>query len=147
MKKNNSWVLGNLIANEDSTFIIEPVEDSHLEYCLDCAVPFDVDLLYEVRPETIGQDTGLRCKNGEKIYEGDILEKSYIKPMTGKKISDKYIVACENGCFIAQRCLNHPDGTIFLYFGTTFLYFLTTKNTCEVIGNIYDNLELLEANK
>lgn len=74
--------------------------------------------------ETLGQYTGLKDRNGKEIYEGDILEYG-----TGYRESVKY----RNGCFMAigrQSC--------------NYLYSSVGRYSLVVIGNIYENPELLE---
>lgn len=70
------------------------------------------------------QYTGLKDKNGKEIYEGDIV---YI-PQWHRK----YQVIFEGGMFKVQ--------------GWSSLSLATAKGeiSCEVIGNIYENPELLE---
>lgn len=75
----------------------------------------------EVDPETVGQFTGLYDKNNNKIFEGDIvlLPKLY----TEKKGVVRF-------CGTAFRVRN-----IFSY---------QLAESVEIIGNIYDNPELLK---
>ena len=85
-----------------------------------------------VIPETVGQYTGLTDKNGRKIFEGDIL---------GGFLDEEYpehktIVAVEwyEGMWVTHQGNCCPD---LLEKGDVMDWF-------EVIGNIYDNPELLK---
>lgn len=79
------------------------------------------------------QYTGLKDINGKEIFEGDIIEGGYLNPLTGEFLSRKYIVEYENAQFIGKIISHTP-------YGDTWLHFIKG----EVIGNIYENLELLE---
>lgn len=85
---------------------------------LNKAIGFDEreDEWVEVDPDTICQYTGLTDKNGKKIWENDLL---------GHKLNR---VEFLNGTY----CIN----------GDRSLFF--EANTNEVIGNIFDNQEMLE---
>lgn len=96
----------------------------------------------EVIPETVGQFTGLTDKNDNKIFEGDII--SAITLDTGK---EQTAVVCF-GNFIDE---NNGDEYIGFYIEfdgikttITQLAMEECKNRIEVIGNIYDNPELLK---
>lgn len=85
----------------------------------------------------IMQYTGLKDKNGTEIYEGDIIDGSWINPMSKEKVMRHYQVTFNKGKYNAELIGHHP-------YGSTMLYFENDKS--EVIGNIYENPELLEDN-
>ena len=91
----------------------------------------DENTAYEVIQETVGQHTGLKDKNGKRIFEGDIA-----KVLQGKDKDIAY-VGFENGAFM----LYPKTGNI--YERTLWEYWYNDWDV-EVIGNITDNPELLE---
>lgn len=76
--------------------------------------------------ETVGQYTGLKDKKGKEIYEGDIYH------MGDKNI--KYVVVW-NDTGLTGKQLGSSS-----YAGLSYW-----QNNIEIIGNIYDNPELLSA--
>lgn len=120
---NGEWVYGflvealNCVTDKNETFIIEQ-DATYFTYGeFACAV--------EVKPETVGQFTGLCDKNGNKIFEGDILLKGFEKVLVKWNANQ-----CRWGIY-------SNNYEICGFNESTQGYF-------EVIGNIYDNSELLE---
>ena len=95
----------------------------------------------EVIPETVGQYTGLNDKNSKEIYEGDIVSfdcYAYDEPentYTGEVVySNGNACFCLNGESESGKCEYVPLCEI----GGSYITFV------EVLGNIYDNPELLQ---
>lgn len=82
--------------------------------------------------ETIGQFTGLKDKNGKEIYEGDIVSFNLKSDSEGQP----YII----GYIEYQTTFS---GYRIMSFEGSFALDYNIKDI-EVIGNIYDNPELLE---
>ena len=89
----------------------------------------------EVISETVGQYTGLTDKNGTKIFEGDIIEVDRIYD-TLQPQPRRFTVEWEESSRFLPSTVYRDGGD----------YFIDT-DYCKVIGNIYDNPELLEVNK
>lgn len=87
---------------------------------------------YEVIPETVGQYTGLTDKNGEKIFEGDIV-KDEPAQMLGTVV---YKTAQSEFDGIAGFMVDDVYDGLQNYNGFWHMV--------EAIGNIHDNPELLK---
>lgn len=84
--------------------------------------------------DTIGQYTGLKDRNGTRVFEGDILIYEY----DGEYDPDeKYLVAWDND-EAAFRVNYYLKGEYIHYES------ITPHQYFEIIGNIYDNPELLK---
>lgn len=88
---------------------------------------------FEVDPETVCQSTGITDRNGVKIWEGDAVSTDLERPYL--------IVEFRDGCFM----FNCNDGGEDYY---DMLPILKEPQTFykygKVIGNIFDNPELME---
>ena len=129
------WFVGSYIFTDDNTnnpFRSRPFKKSHriIFYSSgDWNMGGWSDV--EIDPSTLGQYTGLRDKNGKEIYEGDIVES--ISGKVGYVIFLQqemgYVVVWDN-CDTRLGHRNRGEG-------------YKCDGSIEVIGNIYDNPELI----
>ena len=132
---NGEWVEGDFIA----PYFISPYQNSELYINGTYVNGKSVDgivwgqgTFYRIVPPTVGQYTGLKDKNGKRIFEGDIIKWDYAYN-EGKYYQVRYDVG--GACFSASREHNGDNTSTIFY---------NDEQYVEVIGNIHDNQELLE---
>lgn len=111
-KDTGEWTEGYFFKIWDRTFLLWGMTNDHPN-------------MIEVIPETVGQFTGLTDKNGNKIFEGDIIAKGF----------ELYEVRWNPEQVRWGIYLGNYEVAGFTKFSEPYF---------EVIGNVYDNKELLE---
>lgn len=120
-EKDGNWVYGSLISEgpNDPTPLIISWASMEEKYCGE----------FSVNPETVGQYTGFKDVNSIIIFDGDIL-----KNLCTEEIGQ--VAMCE-GCWMIISGAREID----------FLNNWILDEESEIIGNIWDNPELLKEAK
>ena len=153
---NGEWVEGAFLNDRNGAFYICPAV-SDISYG-DSGTRRRIGCWYKVDPSTVGQYTGLNDKNGNKIFEGDIIKtrksgtkikklkgyygynsEGYPQKIPGYDGISEYKYSCEIDCY-AKVEYNPVNGCFYLDGGDKFVGAICN----EVVGNIHDNQKLLE---
>lgn len=118
--KTKKWIYGDLYSTSEVPMIVKD------------GIASEFDNFIVVNSETVGQYTGIKDKNGKEIYEGDICKHHRHEVIGNWIYSEKY-------CSFAL-CEDYIDTNLSFYCRQDEKYL-------EVIGNIYENPELLEGEK
>lgn len=117
----NEWIVGSLVNTNEGAFIVGE----------ECLTEF-FKMSTEIDPSTVGQFTGLFDKNQERIFEGDIISGVFLFGMEVKSVC-----IFKNGSFGLKWYRGNVE---------EFTPFTSMCNIeFEVIGNIYDNFEMIGA--
>lgn len=114
------WIYGDLICSKNGDYYIHERN-------------MPVQIYKRVIPETVGQWTGMNDKNCIKIFEGDIIECDFYNAMV-KIEHRKHLIIFENGAFAIQWRIGNDKYSNYLH---------ETWGR-KIIGNFYDNPELLD---
>lgn len=107
---------------------------------------------YPVKAKTVGQYTGRTDKNGEKVFEGDIVRLERTEwVFEGSSIgyrTEQSVIACDNLGMIGLVLEEHDGHPVRSdFFPVCELTDRVQNWSFEVIGNIHDNPELLDGLK
>lgn len=127
------WIEGSLIINKAGDHVITQVIEN----------PVHLGTLngwcFAVLAETIGQYTGLKDKNGVKIFEGDVCKYDDNENMSDWVSGETFVVIGLKGRFTARmKPYDNHNGTNQNTMNED------VEDCVEVIGNIHSNPELLE---
>ena len=131
---NGKWVYGNLIKR------LNYDELSVKYYAIQEITSVSCHNFARVIPETVGQYTGLKDKNGKKIFEGDIV-KAIQTEYDEYKESEPFVFSFVGEMIFDDACFGLKAKKVIDFYSP----FWKEENVeLEVIGNIYDNKNLLE---
>lgn len=130
---NHNWCFGSLDTTENDRTIIIYFD----RFGNKCRIFVD--------PSTIGEYTGLKDKNDKMIFEGDIVKNewcfikgnSIVRFGEYKSLDSSNDYQCGHLGFYLEHVSDFNKRTV----RKDIMYF---ANKCEIIGNVFDNPELLE---
>lgn len=136
---NGEWVEGFYVGLRPNLQSMKP-ESCHRIYGLNT-------MYYEIDPETICQYTGLKDKNGNRIWENDVL-KGFTYPFFCDGEFNYFAIVewAEEYKYFFMYTMKNPTSIVRgISEGNSELFENFDSDDWEVIGNTFDNLELLDA--
>lgn len=142
------WQYGHLIEDSGRAFIINEVIEANEQY-------ITIGSWDPVRPDTVSQSTGLRDKNDMEIFEGDILkfndewaDYGYEGYVDGSIDGINYVEIKAETTYFTFGETRIPESSLTDLVENEHYPFEELVNEksyeFEIIGNIYENPELLE---
>lgn len=124
---NGEWITGHLLRYGDGRARIVPNNTDI--FCFEKDESIIQTVAHRVDPKTVGQYTGFVDENGRKIFDGDIVSiynsKAFLFAVEWN--GNQYVLKCtSNG--VSDNILN----------------VIESPEDVEVVGNIYDNSELIK---
>ncbi len=133
------WVEGYLIRIENYCCILELDCQDYGSIYLDWEIGWIDGQAIPVIPETVGQYTGLKDKNGKNIFEGDIVKTKFGRLCVVVWFSSPSFTGFD------LSAVQTADNVVGTYAPTP--YDMWSSECLEIIGNIHDDPELMEAKK
>lgn len=143
LKNKNKWVEGFYCCKRDTTYCFaedyerHPVETHHYiiqDQMTDWGLPNELKM-YEIDFSTLCQFTGLTDKTGKKIFENDIIKVHRGRSCIVKWYSSESYCGFDLSVITTKENMQLPPPS---------QYSLWCKLDTEVLGNVFDNPELLE---
>lgn len=135
---NGEWITGHLLKYEDGSARIVPNNTDI--FCFEKDESIIQTIAHRVDPKNVGQYTGFVDKNGKKIFEGDIV---IIKDDLNKMY---YLKWFDDMCFAFADIRSDYKETFYSCYDI-HKYGFPLSEQVKIIGNIYDNPELLKDDK
>lgn len=143
---NGEWVQGNYVKGLDE-FV--NCEEAHIIFESNAMFysSGEIDGWYKVDPSTICQCTGLKDIHGNLIWENDIIHKQFYTDYDAYANSEAYNgrIQYEDGGWSVE--ITKSDGSVCVSPIIEMIAYSKDIENFEVIGNIFDNPELLEDEK
>lgn len=123
-ENKGKWMCGNLIADKTSAYITDGDIDVYEDF-------ISIERWCSIDVNTVGQSTGLFDKNGTEIFEGDALKNNDYPNQT---------FICKHSRLQASFQAESLNGLL------TLSLWKDEERDWQVLGNIYENQELVEGN-